>query len=246
MRVGGSVVKDSRNYGKMTLRQIIQKSSNMGVAKVTKELPKDYIVGLYEKVGFGEDTGTTMIGESSGLFSPRRRWSDFEIATLSFGYALAISTAQLSRFYATLGSGGISRPLTILKQDTPMMGDRIFEKKNVNSVLEMMESVFERGGTAPNVKLDGYRVAAKTGTSKKAVAGGYGDEYVNYFAGVGPVSDPRLSVVVMVNEPGGDEYYGATTTGPAFTEIMSGALRILNVAPDLNTVAATKVGANRG
>jgi len=246
MRVGGSVVKDSRNYGKMTLRQIIQKSSNMGVAKVTKELPKDYIVGLYEKVGFGEDTGTTMIGESSGLFSPRRRWSDFEIATLSFGYALAISTAQLSRFYATLGSGGISRPLTILKQDVPMLGDRIFEEQNVNSVLEMMESVFERGGTAPNVKLDGYRVAAKTGTSKKAVAGGYGDEYVNYFAGVGPVSDPRLSVVVMVNEPGGDEYYGATTTGPAFTEIMSGALRILNVAPDLNTVAATKVGANRG
>ncbi|SFD23080.1 penicillin-binding transpeptidase domain-containing protein [Pseudoalteromonas denitrificans] len=246
MRMGGSMVRDPRNNGKMTLRQIIQKSSNMGVAKITKEVPKDFVVGLYEKVGFGEDTGTNMIGETSGLFTPRRRWSDFEIATLSFGYALAISTAQLARFYATLGSGGISRPLTILKQDEPMHGERIMAQKNVHAVLEMMESVFEKGGTAPNVKLDGYRVAAKTGTSKKAIAGGYGDEYVNYFAGVGPVSDPRLSIVVMVNEPSGDEYYGATTTGPAFSEIMSGALRILNVAPDLNTVAMTKIGADHG
>ncbi|WP_105213443.1 peptidoglycan D,D-transpeptidase FtsI family protein [Pseudoalteromonas sp. T1lg22] len=237
MRVGGSLVQDTRNRGEMSLREILKVSSNMGVAKISQDLPKDYFVGLFERVGFGSDTGTGMVGESSGLFYPNRRWSDFEIATLSFGYAISVSTAQLARFYATLGAGGISRPLTILKQEEPLPGERVFQEQDAKAVVEMMESVFEKGGTANKVKVDGYRVAAKTGTSKKAVAGGYGDEYVGYFAGVGPVSDPRLAVVVMVNEPGGDVYYGGATAGPAFAEIISNALRILNVAPDLEPVA---------
>ena len=237
MRVGGRVVTDPRNNKEMSLREILKKSSNMGVAKIAQTLPKDYLVRFYQKAGFGEDTGTNMVGESSGLYRPDRRWSDFEIATLSYGYAVSVSTAQLARVYATLGSGGISRPLTILKQSEPMPGERIMQEHNVKAVVEMMESVFEKGGTAPNAKVDGYRVAGKTGTSKKAIAGGYGDEYVGYFAGVGPVSDPRLAVVVMVNEPGGDVYYGGAVSGPAFAEIMSGALRILNVAPDLENYA---------
>lgn len=237
MRLGGSLVKDTRNHGEMTLREILKVSSNMGVAKISQMLPKEYLVGLYQKVGFGEDTGTMMVGESSGLFYPNRRWSDFEIATLSYGYAVSVSTAQVARLYATMGSGGISRPLTILKQKTPPEGERIFKEEDVKAVIEMMESVFEKGGTAANVKVDGYRAAAKTGTSEKAVAGGYGDEYVGYFAGVAPVTNPRLAVVVMINEPGGDVYYGGQTAGPAFAEIMSNALRILNVAPDKGRVA---------
>lgn len=237
MRLGGSLVKDTRNHGEMTLREILKVSSNMGVAKISQMLPKEYLVGLYQKVGFGEDTGTMMVGESSGLFYPNRRWSDFEIATLSYGYAVSVSTAQVARLYATMGSGGISRPLTILKQKTAPEGERIFKEEDVKAVIEMMESVFEKGGTADNVKVDGYRAAAKTGTSEKAVAGGYGDEYVGYFAGVAPVTNPRLAVVVMINEPGGDVYYGGQTAGPAFAEIMSNALRILNVAPDKGRVA---------
>ncbi|MAD89236.1 MAG: peptidoglycan glycosyltransferase FtsI [Pseudoalteromonas sp.] len=237
MRLGGSLVKDTRNHGEMTLREILKVSSNMGVAKISQMLPKEYLVGLYQKVGFGEDTGTMMVGESSGLFYPNRRWSDFEIATLSYGYAVSVSTAQVARLYATMGSGGISRPLTILKQKSVPEGERIFKEEDVKAVIEMMESVFEKGGTADNVKVDGYRAAAKTGTSEKAVAGGYGDEYVGYFAGVAPVTNPRLAVVVMINEPGGDVYYGGQTAGPAFAEIMSNALRILNVAPDKGRVA---------
>ncbi len=244
MRIGGSIVQDPRNYGKMSLRKIIQKSSNMGVSKITQQLPKDYLLSFYQKAGFDQDTGTNMLGETSGIYSPDRRWSDHEIATLSFGYAVALSTAQLARVYATLGAGGISRPLTILKQENPLEGDRIMSQKNAYSVLEMMESVFEKEGTARHVKVDGYRVAGKTGTAEKAIAGGYGDEYVGNFAGVGPVSDPRLAVVVMVNEPGGDVYYGGDIAGPAFSEIMSGALRILNVAPDLEAVALLEKDAN--
>ncbi|KAF7775518.1 cell division protein FtsI (penicillin-binding protein 3) [Pseudoalteromonas citrea] len=237
MRLGGSLVKDTRNHGEMSLREILKVSSNMGVAKISQMLPKEYMVGLYQKVGFGQDTGTLMVGESSGLFYPNRRWSDFEIATLSYGYAVSVSTAQIARLYATFGAGGISRPLTILKQEKPQEGQRVFEEEHVKAVVAMMESVFEKGGTATNVKVDGYRAAGKTGTSKKAVAGGYGDEYVGYFAGVAPASDPRLAVVVMVNEPGDDIYYGGQTSGPAFAEIMSNSLRILNVAPDKDRVA---------
>ncbi|RZM70328.1 peptidoglycan glycosyltransferase FtsI [Pseudoalteromonas rubra] len=240
MRLNGGLVKDERNHGEMTLREILKISSNMGVAKISQMLPKEYFVGLYQQVGFGEDTGTMMIGESSGLFYPNRRWSDFEIATLSYGYAVSVSTAQVARLYATFGAGGISRPLTIMKQNDPVPGERLFREEDTLAVVEMMESVFEKGGTASNVIVDGYRAAAKTGTSEKAIAGGYGDEYVGYFAGVAPVSDPRLAVVVMINEPGGDVYYGGHTAGPVFAEIVSNALRILNVAPDKDRVAYLK------
>ena len=178
-----------------------------------------------------------MVGESSGLFYPNRRWSDHEIAALSFGYNLAVSTAQMARFYAMLGSGGVMRPLTVLKQESIPEGERVFQQKDVEAVVHMMESVFEKGGTAQKVHVDGYRAAGKTGTSKKAAVGGYGDEYVGYFAGVAPASNPRLAVVVLINEPGGDVYYGGATAGPAFAEIVSNALRILNVAPDKDAVA---------
>ncbi|MGO2477970.1 MAG: penicillin-binding transpeptidase domain-containing protein [Pseudoalteromonas sp.] len=240
MRLGGSLVQDTRNHGEMSLREILKYSSNMGVTKVTQTVPKDYFVGLFQKVGFGSDTGTGMVGESSGLFYPNRRWSDHEIAALSFGYNIAVSTAQMARFYAMLGAGGINRPLTVLKQEHAPEGERVFQQKDVEAVVHMMESVFEDGGTARNVNVDGYRAAGKTGTSKKAAAGGYGDEYVGYFAGVAPASNPRLAVVVMINEPGGDVYYGGATAGPAFAEIVSNALRILNVAPDKDAVAYMK------
>ncbi|WP_440054222.1 penicillin-binding transpeptidase domain-containing protein [Pseudoalteromonas sp. T1lg65] len=242
MRLSGGLVKDPRNNGEMSLREVIKRSSNMGVSKISQMLPKEYFVGLYQKVGFGDTTGSMMIGESPGLFYPNRRWSDFEIATLAYGYAVSVSTAQVARMYAMLGAGGILRPLTIMKQQEPQEGERVFQEHDVKAVVEMMESVFERGGTAHSITVDGYRAAGKTGTSKKAVAGGYGDEYVGYFAGIAPVSNPRLAVVVMVNEPGGDVYYGGETSGPAFAEIMSNALRILNVAPDKERVAYLSSG----
>jgi cell division protein FtsI (penicillin-binding protein 3) len=243
LRVGGSMVWDSSNQGDMDLRTILKKSSNVGVAKIAQTMPKNEFIGFFSKMGFGHETGTGMIGESDGLFTPHGRWSDFEVATLSYGYRMSVSTAQVARAYAALGAGGVLRPLTILKQEQPVEGERVFSEKHAYAVLEMMESVFENGGTAAKVKLDGYRVGAKTGTSKKAAIGGYGDEYVGYFAGVAPVSNPRLAVVVTINEPGGDIYYGGDVAGPAFSEIMAGALRILNVTPDLDAMAALTNGA---
>ena len=167
MNLSGGLVKDTRNNGELSLREIVKISSNMGVAKISQRIPKEDFINYYQQVGFGDTTGSMMIGESSGLFYPNRRWSDFEVATLSYGYAVSASTAQMARLYAMFGSGGILRPLTILKQHEQPQGERIFSERNTRAVVEMMESVFERGGTAHSVTVDGYRAAGKTGTSKK-------------------------------------------------------------------------------
>ncbi|WP_199610707.1 penicillin-binding transpeptidase domain-containing protein [Flocculibacter collagenilyticus] len=248
LRVGGQRVSDlPKNYGKISLETILQKSSNVGVAKLALGVPKEHLLDAFYHMGFGSDTGTGLLGESSGLFGDRTRWSDFEIATLSFGYGIAVSTAQLARMYSILGNHGVSCPLSILKLTNEPYCERVVSEENAQALLNMMVSVLDEDGTAPKAKVEGYRIAGKTGTAKKAAAGGYGNEYDLSFAGVGPVSNPRLAVAVVVNEPGGDYYYGGEVAAPLFSKVMTGALQILNVAPDdkqITTVAST--GGRRG
>lgn len=235
MRIGGRRVSDPRNYGKLSLTEILKKSSNMGTTKLALDVPKDFLLGKFFEMGFSEDTGTGLVGESSGMLSTRSRWSQFELATLSWGYGLAISPLQLARFYAALGNGGMKLPLTVVKDPTFNEGEQVVDSKNAKFVLEMMEQVVNDGG-APKAKVEGYRVAGKTGTAKKTAAGGgYGNEYVGIFAGVAPVSDPRLAIVVVINEPGGDLYHGGEVAAPVFSRIMGGSLQYLNIAPDDET-----------
>ena len=244
MRLGGSLVKDHRNLGKLTLEEIIQHSSNMGTSKLALGVPKPFLLNMVYSMVLTSDTGINMPGESNGLFHERTRWSDFELATLSFGYGISVTTAQLARMYATLANGGISMPLRVVQQPESDVyrpqPQRVVSEKNARAVLEMMESVVLRGGTAPKAAVPGYRVGGKTGTSRKAVAGGYGDEYVNIFAGVAPLSDPQIATVVLINEPAGDLYYAGDTAAPVFSEIMGGALQLMNVAPDDKQVTSTK------
>ena len=234
MRLGGSLVKDHRNLGKLTLEEIIQHSSNMGTSKLALGVPKPFLLNMVYSMGLTSDTGINMPGESNGLFHERTRWSDFELATLSFGYGISVTTAQLARMYATLANGGISMPLRVVQQPESDVyrpqPQRVVSEKNARAVLEMMESVVLRGGTAPKAAVPGYRVGGKTGTSRKAVAGGYGDEYVNIFAGVAPLSDPQIATVVLINEPAGDLYYAGDTAAPVFSEIM-GLLIIIPIDP---------------
>jgi cell division protein FtsI (penicillin-binding protein 3) len=232
MRLGGSRVQDSRNYGELDLRSIIQKSSNMGTTKLALSVPKEFLLDTYYNMGLMSDTGMSLLGESAGLFHERSRWSDFELATLSFGYGLSVTTAQLGRMYTTLANGGANRELTIIKNGQKKPAEQVFSAHHTQAVLEMMESVTQPGGSGTKAAVAGYRVAGKTGTSRKAIAGGYGDNYVNIFAGVAPVSDPQIVVVVLINEPGGDLYYAGDTAAPVFSKIMGGALQLLNVAPD--------------
>lgn len=243
MRVGGSLVKDSRNYGKLTLEEIIQHSSNMGTSKLALSVPKQFLLDNYYNMGLMSDTGINLPGESTGIFHERSRWSKFELATLSFGYGISVTTTQLARMYLTIANGGIKRPLNIIKnQDAKTYRpepERIVSEENARAVLEMMESVTQKGGSGTKARVAGYRVAGKTGTSRKAVAGGYGEEYVNIFAGVAPVTNPKLVTVVLINEPSGDLYYAGDTAAPVFSSIMGGALQMLNVAPDDRQISST-------
>ncbi|WBA09011.1 penicillin-binding transpeptidase domain-containing protein [Salinivibrio kushneri] len=235
MQIGGSRVRDVSKVGKANLARILKKSSNIGVSKLSLAMPVETLLGEYGSFGLGASTGVELVGESVGHFPSRRRWSDFERATLAFGYGLSVTPAQLARAYATLGSLGINRPLSILKREGVTEGKQVASRANVYKVLQMLEGVTQEGGSARRAAVDGYRVGAKTGTAKVAVAGGYGDEYIGYTAGLAPISDPRLAMVVVINEPQGDKYYGGQVAAPVFSDVMKSALQILNIAPDAGT-----------
>ena len=232
MRVGGSWVRDGVNNKVLDLTGIIRRSSNVGVSKLVLSMPVEHVLNLYANMGLGVDTGLGLNGESSGMLSHRHRWSDFERATLSFGYGLSVTAAQLARTYATMANGGISRPLSILKTEQIQPGEQVLSRQNALAMLEMMEANVLPGGTATKAQVRGYRVGGKTGTARKAIVGGYGEDYIASFVGVGPISQPRLACVVVINEPAGDFYHGGEIAAPVFAKIMAATLQLLNIAPD--------------
>ncbi|MGV2987335.1 penicillin-binding transpeptidase domain-containing protein [Vibrio sp. E150_011] len=234
MQIGGSRVRDTSKVGKADLAKILQKSSNIGVAKLALDMPLEALLGMYSSIGFGQVSGLNLVGEASGIFPNRRRWSKFEIATLAFGYGISITPLQLAHAYATLGNAGLYQPVHIIENNQQDLSKQVMDHDNAQQVLHYLEGVTQPGGTATRAAVPGYRVAAKTGTSRKASAGGYSDEYVALTAGIAPVSRPKVALVVVINEPQGDQYYGGSVAGPVFSEIMKGALQILNVAPDEN------------
>ncbi len=229
VRIGGKIVRDGRNYGDMSLGDILVHSSNVGMAQIALSMPVQELIGYYQAMGLGNYSGINLPGESAGLIQDRRRWSDFERATLSFGYALTVTPLQIARMYAMLGNGGVLYPTSIMKLTQPPEGEQVISPLVADSVLQMLVGVTQ--GTARKAHIEGYPVAGKTGTARKAVAGGYGEDYVALFAGVAPVNNPRLAIVVVVNEPKGDRYYGGDVAAPVFAKVMSGALQMLNVEP---------------
>ena len=231
LRLGGRRVSDPINRGEQTITQILENSSNVGTAKIALATGINNMLDTYAAVGFGNDTGVAMLGESFGILQNRQRWSDFEIATLSYGYGMSATTLQLAQVYAIIGNGGKRVPLTIQRREGAPEGEQVISENTAKTVLAMLESVVANG-SGKRAQVRGYRVAGKTGTSRKAIAGGYGEEYVTLFAGIAPVSNPRLAVVVTVNEPSGDEYYGSEVSAPVFAEIVSDALRVMNIPPD--------------
>jgi cell division protein FtsI (penicillin-binding protein 3) len=232
MHIGGRRVRDGYNYGKMSLANILKKSSNIGVSKLALRLDPEELQQTFADFGLGNDTGVGLIGESIGRLPIRHRWSDFELATMSFGYGITSTTLQLAKAYAILGSGGVEYPLSIVKGSNPIIGEQVIPKEVALEVVEMMEGVSEKGGTAPKAKVEGYRIAGKTGTSRKAEAGGYGDDYVSVFAGLAPATRPRFAIAVMINEPQGDRYYAGDVAAPVFSAVMKSTLLLSHVLPD--------------
>ncbi|MCO6414211.1 MAG: penicillin-binding protein 2 [Thiogranum sp.] len=232
-QVGVNTVRDMHNYGTLDMTGVLRKSSNVAVSKIALSLEPEGLWKVLSGAGFGVSTGSGFPGEADGYLAHFYRWRDIERATLAFGYGLSVTGMQLAQAYTVFANDGYRAPVTLLQREEPAQLTKVFTPSVARSVRLMMESVVQEGGTAPLAAVKGYRVAGKTGTVHKSVAGGYSeDRYLSIFAGMAPASDPRLVAVVIINEPGGDEHYGGLVAGPVFSSVMAGALRLLNVTPD--------------
>ncbi|MCS3902247.1 cell division protein FtsI (penicillin-binding protein 3) [Methylohalomonas lacus] len=232
-RVGGHTIRDHHNYGVLDLSGVIKKSSNVGASKIAQTLQSERLWNLFNELGFGSVTGSGFPGEASGRLALPAGWSEVELVTAAFGYGLSVTSLQLAQAYAMLGAGGVLRPVSLLRQDDEVAGERVLPEKVARQVVHMLEGVVSTEGTGSRADIKGYRVAGKTGTVRKAVAGGYAsDRYLSLFAGLAPASRPRLAMVVMIDEPRGDDYYGGLVAAPVFSKVMADALRLLNLPPD--------------
>lgn len=234
MKIGWHTIRDTHNYGQLTLAGVIIKSSNVGAAKIALSLPTPTIPSFFKRVGFGERSAVHFPGESPGLIMPSKYWNVSEIGTMAYGYGLNATVLQLAQGYAMLANHGVEMPLSLYKVNQAPKGKQVLDPKIADQVLQIMEQVTQPGGTATQAQIPGYRVAGKTGTAHKLNADrrGYSKtEYRALFAGVAPVSNPRIAMIVVVENPRGS-YYGGTVSAPVFARIMQESLRLLNVPLD--------------
>lgn len=235
--IGPATIHDAHAAGALTVAQVIQKSSNVGAAKMALTLPPEYMYSKFTKLGFGKTPQSGFPGEVAGRVRPYASWLPIEQATMAYGHGISVSLLQLARAYTVFTSDGELRALSLIKQDQALGTDRVLSASTAIAVRGMLEMVVLPGGTAPRAQVMGYRVAGKTGTAHKLdPRGGYAaDRYVASFVGFAPVSDPRLIIAVMVDEPSAGQYYGGAVAAPIFSRIMAGALRMLSVSPDAPT-----------
>lgn len=233
----GYEVKDVAVRDRQTLDQILENSSNRGMSRLALRMPANALIDTYKKAGLGQRTELGLVGEQAGfLNADRKKWSDIDRASVSFGYGISTTPLQLARAYVTLGSFGIYRPLSITKVDPPVIGQRVFSEKMTREVVNMMEKVAIKNKRA---MVEGYRVGIKTGTAKKIENGKYVNKYIAYTAGLAPISNPRYALVVLINDPKGREYYGGVVSAPVFSNIMSYALKANNIPPDSSNYTKT-------
>jgi cell division protein FtsI (penicillin-binding protein 3) len=231
--IGPNTIRDAHSYGALTVAGVIEKSSNVGAAKIAMTLNKKSMWEMLRQVGFGGATGVQLPGETVGLLNTPTKWVPIDQATLAFGYGISVTPLQLARAYNVLANGGTAYPLTILKKDRPESGTRVLTESTVRQVQAMLELAVGGQGTGAAAQVPDYRVAGKTGTVRKLTAHGYSEErYVAWFAGFAPASNPRLVMVVVVDEPRGASYFGGQVAAPVFSRVMTGALRLLDVPPD--------------
>lgn len=246
MRVGHNLVRDEHNEGVLSLTEILEHSSNVGVTKIILSLPPNALWEMLHRVGFGEVTGSGFPGEQSGSLIKHDPWGQIVLATLAFGYGVSVTPVQLVNAYAIIANAGIKRPISLLKLEQPLPGERVLSAKVAGDMLTLMESVFTgKGGTAHRVRIPGYRLAGKTGTAWVVGAKGYDKHrYTSSIVGIAPVSDPRLVIVVVVHNPKTKKFLGGDVAGPIFGQIMQESLRILDVPPD-NPIDPSNNGVKR-
>ena len=238
LAVGRHKIHDTHPEDTHSVSQVIQKSSNVGTGKIALLMPAKTFWQSLTDNGFGQPTGSAFPGEAAGKLRDYKNWRPIEQVTMSYGNGISVNLLQLARAYTVFANDGELKQITMLKQELPTVGTTVYSAATAVAVRGMMELVVKPGGTAPLAQVMGYRVAGKTGTSHKLENGRYVNRYISSFVGMAPASNPRLVVAVMLNEPGGKEYYGGQVAAPAFSNVMGAALRQLNVANDapLNNV----------
>jgi cell division protein FtsI (penicillin-binding protein 3) len=234
LTIGSATIHDAHVHGVLSLAEVIQKSSNVGAAKVSLSFPPEEMWQMYSSLGFGSPLKLGFPGEVGGRLRPAKSWKPIEQATMSYGHGISVTLMQMARAYMAFARDGDLIPVSLTRVDTPpRTGTPVFSSQTAREVRAMLEMAVQPGGTAPKAQIPGYRVAGKTGTAHKLDGGTYAAKYVASFIGFAPASDPRLVVAVMIDEPSGKQYYGGDVAAPVFAEIMSGALRTLGVPQDL-------------
>lgn len=246
-KVGNTPVEDEHNFGPVNIATVLAKSSNVGMARLALSLEPKLIWNTLTRFGFGQVTTSGFPGESAGILSNYSQWRPVGIATMSHGYGISVTPLQLAHAYSTVGTFGISRPVSFLRVDTPPAGERVLDAHAAQELVGMLESVvIAEGATGKRAAIPGYRVSGKTGTAWKASAGGYStDRYMAVFGGVSPASDPRLAAVVVIDEPSAGLHMGGQVAAPVFSAVVGGALRLLAVAPDRPVNAPDELPSSR-
>jgi cell division protein FtsI (penicillin-binding protein 3) len=232
LTIGKNTIHDAHRAGPLTVEQVIQKSSNVGAAKIALSLPADTLWRMFSEAGFGTPPATGFPGEVSGRLRSPSTWKPIEQATMSYGHGLSVNLVQLARAYTIFADDGELKPVGLFKTDGAVAGRPVLSAKTARAVRHMLELATQPGGTAPQAQVAGYRVAGKTGTARKIEGREYTRKYVASFVGMAPASNPRLIVAVMIDEPSTGDYYGGTVAGPVFSNVMGAALRMLNVPTD--------------
>ncbi len=246
--IGNRTIHDTHPYRTLTVAEVIQKSSNIGSAKMGLSFEPEYMWAFYERLGFGSPPGLGFPGEASGNLRPPKTWKPIEQATMSYGHGISVSLIQIARAYLAFARDGDIVPLSLTRVDAPPVGVQVFSPRVAREVRQIMETVVSPGGTAVRAQVSGYRVAGKTGTANKIENGRYVNKYVSSFVGLAPASNPRLIVAVMIDEPSADQHFGGMVAAPVFAQVTEGALRALGVAPDtpLAPMQLTAMGNERG
>ncbi len=231
IRISGHTINDTNNYGMLDVTGVITKSSNVGTSKIALSLEPEHLWGSYNRFGFGKVSGSGFPGESAGVLRNFQRWHKVEQATIAYGYGISVTALQLARAYTAIANNGRIRAPSFIKQvENPLVS--VMDPAIAAQVRDMLLTVTGPEGTGKKARVKNYLVGGKTGTSRKASAAGYEERYIATFAGFAPASDPQLVLVVVIDDPQGKGYYGGTVAGPLFSRVMSGSLRLLDIAPD--------------
>jgi cell division protein FtsI (penicillin-binding protein 3) len=247
MSIGRATIHDSHAHDILSVAEVIQKSSNVGAAKIALSLDSKYMWSTFNQMGFGAKTNVGFPGEAAGVVRDYKTWRPIEQATMSYGHGISVTLLQLARAYTVFANDGELKPVSLLKLKDAPVGTQVFSAKTAQQMKDMLEMVVLPGGTAPKAQVLGYRVAGKTGTTHKLGPNGYEKlKYVGSFVGMVPASNPRLIMAVMIDEPSveNDEYFGGTVAAPVFSAVMTDTLRLLAIPQDApyNNVVIT-VGA---